>query len=94
MTHITCRLTACRTGISSGTLRYVIEYGLGLTFFYRTKLKKVEKRKTKKRKKRICSEVSVDSPGNRWSQSISSASRAPISLELWLLLFIVFLQLT
>ena len=29
MTHVTCRLTA-RTGISSGTLRSVIEYGLPL----------------------------------------------------------------
>ena len=31
MTHVTCRLTA-RTGISSGTLRSVIEYGLPLPF--------------------------------------------------------------
>jgi len=29
MTHVTCRLTA-RTGISSGTLRSAIEYGLPL----------------------------------------------------------------
>ena len=31
MTHVTCRLTA-RTGISSGTLRSVIEYGRPLPF--------------------------------------------------------------
>ena len=31
MTHVTCRLTA-RTGISSGTLRSEIEYGLPLPF--------------------------------------------------------------
>ena len=31
MTHVTCRLTA-KTGISSGTLRSVIEYGLPLPF--------------------------------------------------------------
>ena len=31
MTHVTCRLTA-RTGISSGTLRLPIEYGLPLPF--------------------------------------------------------------
>jgi len=30
MTHVTCRLTAKKTGISSGTLRSVIEYGLPL----------------------------------------------------------------
>jgi len=30
---------------------------------------KVENGKTKKSKKRICSEVSVNSPGNQWSQS-------------------------
>jgi len=32
MTHVTCRLTA-KNGISSGTLRSVIEYGLPLLFF-------------------------------------------------------------
>jgi len=31
MTHVTCRLTA-KTGISSGTLCSVIEYGLPLPF--------------------------------------------------------------
>jgi len=33
MTHIICRLTA-RTGISSGTLHSVIEYGLPLPFYF------------------------------------------------------------
>ena len=28
MTHVTCRLTAYRTGINSGNLRSAIEYGL------------------------------------------------------------------
>ena len=32
MTHVTCRLTA-KDGISSGTLRSAIEYGLPLLFF-------------------------------------------------------------
>jgi len=35
MTHVTCRLTQPRTGISSGTLRSVIEYGLPLLFLLR-----------------------------------------------------------
>ena len=35
MTHVTCRLTA-KTGISSGTLRSVIEYGLPLPFYLLT----------------------------------------------------------
>jgi len=36
---------------------------------YGTNSKKVENRKLKT-KKRICSEVSVNSPGNPWSQSV------------------------
>ena len=65
-----------RTRISSGILRSVIEYELPLPFFeswhesdwstaWNQQLK-VENRKTKKR---LCSEVSANSPGNRWSQS-------------------------
>ena len=36
MTHVTCRLTAKNRGISSGTLRSVIEYGLPLPFLHST----------------------------------------------------------
>ena len=66
-----------RTGISSGILRSVIKYGRPLPFFQKLTWVRLiystepttKKWKTEKLKKRLCSQVSENRPGNPLSQS-------------------------